>query len=640
MDRLPVAPAGNPVPGRFAPALVFGILLANYLLSAPRAVMLDDDGYFILAAWSGGVAHPPGYPLYTMIAGLFAHLLPVGSVAFRVHVCSAVFGALACAILWQVALRVTASRGAAWVAALCFGFSGPFWSQATVAEVYTLNAFLFFLLLYLCMTAADGTPDERRGPFLAGLFGLSLTNHWPLMLLSAPALAVAAWPARRMITAATWKCIAAFCLGLTPYLWLVWRSRVSEIAFFGPVTGWDDLWFYLSRAPYADVDHGEYAGWADKFRYAGFALADAVRAFGVPAAALAAAGFVLQWRLPRTQAWSLALAFAGSTVVLAFLLGFDWDRLHRSTFSVYPHLAHGVLAIWVGLAVAALSGVATRRGVHLGRGVQVLLGGALVLLVWLHNAPDNLRVRDRWAADFAATVLGTLPPGAVLFTYGDYSTGPVAYAHFIEGVRPDVRLYSPRGLLFSNRLFSARAAGSGAARAATREFVAREPAPVFYTTVLEHGHGVVLHGLYFEADRGQPPRHNSVRLAPEINAYFTRLLDGPRPRDVSQRIHRTQLGILYCRALAAVALDGDDAAIRQRLHRLCDDYYGLLEQAGLLLAQDPPRPRQALLLLERAAARRDEAVTVRGLANLDRMTVRARTLLQREHSTLIEEQEQ
>jgi len=76
--------------------VVFMVIFVVYFWSAPRTVVLEDDGIFILAAYFNGIAHPPGYPLYTLL-GHLATYLPFGSVAFRVHLLSAFFG---CACMW------------------------------------------------------------------------------------------------------------------------------------------------------------------------------------------------------------------------------------------------------------------------------------------------------------------------------------------------------------------------------------------------------------------------------------------------------------------------------------------------------------------------------------------------------------
>src|SRR5207244_10726492 len=81
--------------------VVFVALFGLYAYSAPRTVTLEDDGLFIMSSYFLGIDHPPGYPLHTLLGKLFT-LLPVGSIALRVHLLSAFFGALTCAAVWLV----------------------------------------------------------------------------------------------------------------------------------------------------------------------------------------------------------------------------------------------------------------------------------------------------------------------------------------------------------------------------------------------------------------------------------------------------------------------------------------------------------------------------------------------------------
>src|SRR5881296_1793598 len=116
--------------------LVFVALFGLYAYSAPRTVTLEDDGLFILSSYFLGIEHPPGYPLHTLLGKLFTYL-PVGSVAYRVHLLSGVLGGLSCAALWMCARVLIPERLPAYVVALGLGFSSVFWSQAIIAEVYT-----------------------------------------------------------------------------------------------------------------------------------------------------------------------------------------------------------------------------------------------------------------------------------------------------------------------------------------------------------------------------------------------------------------------------------------------------------------------------------------------------------------------
>ena len=91
-------------------ALVFFAALFVYIWTLAPTVTLVDSGELIVAARFMGVAHPPGFPLYVMLAHL-ASLVPIGNIAVRINFVSAFFAALACAMLALVVteLIVTAS---------------------------------------------------------------------------------------------------------------------------------------------------------------------------------------------------------------------------------------------------------------------------------------------------------------------------------------------------------------------------------------------------------------------------------------------------------------------------------------------------------------------------------------------------
>jgi hypothetical protein len=80
-------------------AAVAGALFILYALTSPRTVSAEDDSLFVLSAYFLGIEHAPGYPLFILAGKLFT-LLPIGSIAYRVHLASAFFGGLACGAAW------------------------------------------------------------------------------------------------------------------------------------------------------------------------------------------------------------------------------------------------------------------------------------------------------------------------------------------------------------------------------------------------------------------------------------------------------------------------------------------------------------------------------------------------------------
>ena len=291
---------------------------------------------------------------------------------------------------------------------------------------------------------------------------------------------------------------------------------------------------------------------------------------------------------------------------------------------MYPLPAYAVVAIWLGLGAAMLLQLLERQWRRQVSAIvlRCALGALLIGTTWQQQAPHAYRATDHWASDYANAMLGALDPGSALFIYGDYAAGPVAYAHYLLGRRPDVTLLSPVGQLFRNRLFAARDAGSAHAVAAIGEFIAHAPGRVYYNLVLPHGHGVIQHGLFLEAGRDLPAGLGRARLSPKVDRFFVRMFGHGEPRDVSQLIHYRQLGALYCGALSVLASRSRADPAGPRLQRYCGGFFGLLAQAEVQLAIN--NPAAALTLLQQAQGHADEAVTVQNLATLTELLQRAR----------------
>ena len=171
-----------------------------------------------------GIGHPTGYPTYMMLTHLFTYL-PVGDVAYRVNLASATYGVLAVAAVYAAGLLLSRRAVAAAAGALAFGFSEAFWSQAVIAEVYTLNALFVALVLLLLLLWRDWR-DERILLVAGSLAGLSLTHHLSSgLLIPAGGLFVAlvdraVFSKGRFLLA--W--IGSFALGLLPVLYLPIRA--------------------------------------------------------------------------------------------------------------------------------------------------------------------------------------------------------------------------------------------------------------------------------------------------------------------------------------------------------------------------------------------------------------------------------
>ena len=193
-------PARRAIVADIAVAAFAGLLaLAVYIRSLAPGLLWGDSAEFQFAAWLGGFAHPTGYPLYLLLGWLWSHVFPFGEPAYRMNLFTALWGGAAVALLSLVVMRMlrfvdrSVGGGPARLvglgAALAFTFTPTFWSQAVIAEVYTLHAvFITGILLALIAWAervlsADYGRATRQLFFIALLFGFSLTHHRSTILL-------------------------------------------------------------------------------------------------------------------------------------------------------------------------------------------------------------------------------------------------------------------------------------------------------------------------------------------------------------------------------------------------------------------------------------------------------------------------
>ena len=405
---------------RLCPGALFVLLTDLYIVTMPEHATLEDSGILITVVQFAGTAHPPGYPLYTMLGKLFT-LLPFGTIAVRVQLLSAVAGALACVCVYFCCLVLSKQRIPAFFAALLYGVSGLLWRQSLIAEVYTLHALFVFLLLYLALRLHR--EFSRRDLYLFTLtFVLGLSHHWPLLLLNSmlflPLFLVMAMTHRPRLAsclAVAPKLATLTLLGLLPYLYLVIRSSFDPyITTFGPVT-LADLPDYVLRQRYSAIDVSPTASFTDSLLLVLHFLRECLREMGV--ASTLAVGIGMAWAIVHEKRSIVVALFTGlcaSPLLLLVFLKFDYDVLRHDTYMFYQAVPFGICAIFLHYGLAAVP----RAWPH-----------------WLRHALPTL--------------------AGALFLHVDQDLEPLSYARYVARVREDVRLYSQHGHLFGNNIFGA-----------------------------------------------------------------------------------------------------------------------------------------------------------------------------------------
>lgn len=396
-----------------------------YFLTLGPSVTLEDSGELAVAGDYLGVPHPPGYPIWTMCAYLFSRLFSwvtyqgQPTPAWSISLMSAVFAALAAGITAMLITRSSADMVShlhkgdvneereypvlCWAGgvggSLAFAFSPVMWSQATIVEVYTLNAFFLmwiFLLTYRWMRK----PSDRILWLTAFVFGLGLTNYQVLLLAALPLVIVIFL---RNIAMFRDFLLVGIPILLTAHALQIGAEIGAQPGMSGPA--------YFKAAPLLDVA-------APSF---GFLVAALVLLVLAPFSALAMRRYCPERR--GGIAW-LPVALVGGGVLL-LLLSMMATHTVRFSEEMAPLLKPGsyiLIAVVLSLLVA-VSIAASVRGIREWKSAEArpylyAAGGIfLLLLVVLCTVPSAPQVAGYTGAPFAwglplLLVLGGL---AVLF---------------------------------------------------------------------------------------------------------------------------------------------------------------------------------------------------------------------------------
>ena len=220
---------------------VFGL----YAITLAPTTQFWDTSEYIATAHILGIPHPPGNPLFVVLARAWEALLaPLGlSVAVRVNLFSAVQSALAHGFWFLLAHRVLAffseSRGfrlvGAAAAVLVSATAFTVWNQSNVNEkVYTVSLFTIALLSWLAFRWRDHLgegKDDNLLLLMVFVLALSVGNHM-MAFLAAPALIVFILMVRWR-TLLNWRLyvasVGAVILGLSIHLFLPIRAGQAPV---------------------------------------------------------------------------------------------------------------------------------------------------------------------------------------------------------------------------------------------------------------------------------------------------------------------------------------------------------------------------------------------------------------------------
>jgi hypothetical protein len=424
-------------------------LAALYIVTLNPSVAGGDSGELTAAAITGGVPHPSGYPLFALLARLFA-ALPLGhSPAWRVNLLSALSMAAAGGLVCAVVQSWTRNATAGLMAAALFGTSPVVWANATSAEVFGLNAMLVGLALYL-WSRVEMTLSRRAVFALLAASGLAMCNHHTFVFVGAPLVLRSLWVARHNL-GGKGVALALGCgiAGLLPHLYLVAASASTAAVSWGDATTVDGLAAIVLRRDYGTFSMGrptEDAVFVTQGTFFPTLAHVWGRAFPRlfwfgPVLALLGLHLGMKSRTTRKAAAVLLFVFGFYGLSYCALSNLSLSRpLYVSILGRFCIESDLLLAIASGFGLAAvLQWLDTRwPALRAWLGLLPVSTGALFGVAVAVHAGEAMGSPSTALQDFVTTAFASLPPNAIAITVGDEVTNSAFYLHEVEKLRPDV----------------------------------------------------------------------------------------------------------------------------------------------------------------------------------------------------------
>jgi hypothetical protein len=393
------------------------------------------------------VPHPTGFPLLVLLGRLWLTLEPLGRVAWRMNLFSALVVGLASALAVLIAARLGARPVLALAGGLALAAAGTVWSEATVAEVNGLHLFMVTLLLWLAVRWRDELRDRW---FLLGVLvgGLAISNH--LLAIGALAILVPAtlWSGRRRLVRGPWLIVGAAALGLlglSLYLFIPIRVAISPPGEYPALRTFDGIWSHINGEAYRrDMHFLSVDTFALVLRELPALITYAIGQSNVLVVAGAAIGALVTLR---RDPWAGVVLLGLAGVTLDLFVGYRGDLPH------YLLVAWLVTGVWFALGaewlaravVTATTSTAQRVPAQrrsLGTAVILALAIAAPLAAGVSNYASHDLSGDRTGDAFVDEVFAALPQNAVLYTYWDAGE-PLHYARCVEHRRTDLVILAP-----------------------------------------------------------------------------------------------------------------------------------------------------------------------------------------------------
>lgn len=439
---------------------IFLFSLFIYYFTLCPTVDFIDSGELAAVAYTLGIAHPTGYPLFTIVGWVFAHV-PLGlSVIYQLNLMSAFLCSAGLFFFFRFVLLFL-SRFVAntekfkdtdsiksktfWHlflpsmgGALILGFSETYWSTALSVEVYSLHILFLSALLFLMTKAIVLTEELKLDSqalrlhrsawiFFAYVLGLAFTNHMTTILL-APAFLflyfnthgfnISAW---RKIG----RLVLPFLIGFSVYLYLPIRSAAQPLMNWGyPVDFEKFTWHFTGKVYRVWL----FASSENAVKQLKYFIETLGQEFGYVPIVLALIGCLRLWKISKSSFVFTLLLFLGCVVY-----SINYDIHDIDSYFLLAYIAVAILS-----AVGLFHLIEVLKFSYIKKAIGVL-AISLFPLVFNYSRVDESE--QTLVEQYTKDIFASIEPNGIIISYQwDYFISAAYYFQNVESFRKDITI--------------------------------------------------------------------------------------------------------------------------------------------------------------------------------------------------------
>lgn len=443
----------------FAVFIFLSVILFFYISGITRDIYGGDVGDLVTASVVGGVAHPPGYPLFTFLGYILNHLYLNIEPVTKVGLISAFAAIGSLFVFWKITKIFISNKMIQIISIGTLAFSYHFWLFSEIPEVFMLNIFLS--LCMVCNIFLFYKKPRFKNLTLTVLFlGLGLSNHMTILML-VPLVVFLAINKRGEIFSYGKKLLwlpLVFLLGLLPYLY------IPMAAVRNPVVNWDDaknLPNFINlvlRSDYGTFSAGNFPRPAFELR--SFLLKNYFESLSssltIPVVIISLIGI---YNMIRKEKY-LGFLMMGSILLLGpvFILYAAFPITNNfvlATVERFYLLSEVMLVIFFPWGLLFIYTFFTR--VFSKKIYSIILIAVFILIPVLQFTKNYQKTNLSSMSignEFGANFMRNLPKGSILIAEGDTKSFNTWYMHFVKKVRPDVELVEIGNFAIRNDYFT------------------------------------------------------------------------------------------------------------------------------------------------------------------------------------------